>query len=35
MNIYGLMLLSNTLGRSLGYLMLGLQGLSQQYSTDY
>ncbi|MQY19314.1 hypothetical protein NRB20_23990 [Nocardia sp. RB20] len=35
MNIYGLMLLSNTLGRSLGYLMLGIEGLSQLYRTDY
>ncbi len=35
MNIYGLMLLSNTLGRSLGYLMLGIEGLSHQYPADY
>lgn len=35
MGIYGIMLLSTTLGRSLGYLMLGLEGLANQYPTYY
>jgi hypothetical protein len=29
------MLLTDSLGRSLGYLMLGIQGLASQYSTEY
>lgn len=35
MNILGLMLLTDSLGRSLGYLMLGIQGLTHQNPYDY
>gem|GEM_PF-5661250 len=35
MNILGLMLLTNSLDRSLGYLMLGIQGMTHHYPYQY